>query len=396
MSNRLRTVLGEGFRVFFLAAGAFAVVAMAVWWVWLAADFAGAALPVDPFLHTPHLWHAHEMIFGYGSAVLGGFFLTAVPSWTGTPAARRTYLTIAAGTWFAGRIVVWCALLLPAWLVALVDLAFLPLLGVKLALQLARRPKPQNLMLLGVLALIWGGNLMVHLEWTGMIANGVSPGLHAGLLGIAATIAVIGGRVTPAFTRNAMLKAGIETGLPSTSAIVTAVAIPSALLLPVLIMAGAPDVVLGAFALVCGGAQVARIAGWRGSWTLDKPILWSLHLGFAMLSAGYVALGLSWLGLVNATAALHLLAIGAVGGMTLAVMSRATLGHTGRPLVAPGTVAYAFGFIALAAILRAIASWNGLGWYHATVLGSGALWLLAFVIFLRAFWTPLTTPRMRR
>ncbi|MDT8344306.1 MAG: NnrS family protein, partial [Thermohalobaculum sp.] len=146
MRQRIRATLGEGFRVFFLAAGVYALLAMAVWLGVLAAGAQGGA-PALPFAPAPSLWHAHEMVFGYAAAVLGGFFLTAVPSWTGTAAARRGYLTLAAGAWLAGRLAVWWSGALPPGLVAGLDLAFLPLLGVKIALQLAKRPKPQNVML---------------------------------------------------------------------------------------------------------------------------------------------------------------------------------------------------------------------------------------------------------
>ncbi|MCL5778376.1 NnrS family protein [Limibaculum sp. FT325] len=392
MQTAMRTVLGEGFRVFFLAAGIYAVLAMGIWLGILGAEARGAA-PALPFAPAPYLWHAHEMIFGYAAAVLGGFFLTAVPSWTGTAAARRGYLAAAAAAWLAGRLAVWWSGALPPGLVAVADLAFLPLLGVKIALQLARRPKPQNMMLLGVLAIIWSGNLMVHLEWTGLAADTAGTGLRVGLLGVTATIAVIGGRVAPAFTRNAMTRAGVEARLPQTPAALDAIGVGTAILLPLMVLLGAPEMLLAAVALACGAAQAARLMGWRTGWVLGQPILWSLHLGFAMLAAGYAILGLGWAGLTGEIAGLHVLGIGAVGGMTLAVMSRATLGHTGRPLVAPRATAVAYALIAAAALVRAAGSTLATDWYTLSVLGSGALWIAGFAIFLSDFWGPLTTPR---
>ncbi|MDT8345753.1 MAG: NnrS family protein, partial [Thermohalobaculum sp.] len=239
----------------------------------------------------------------------------------------------------------------------------------------------------------WAGNLTMHLEWTGLIADGAGPGLRAGLLGVAATIAVIGGRVAPAFTRNAMTRAGVETGLPATPVWLDRLGIGTAILLPLLVLAGAPDGALAAVALACGAAQAGRLAGWRTRWTLRQPILWSLHLGFAMLGAGYLVLGLGWAGVTSEIAGLHLLGIGAVGGMTLAVMSRASLGHTGRPLVAPRATAVAYGLIAAAALVRVAGSTLALDWYTLSVFASGALWITAFGLFVADFWALLTAPR---
>jgi uncharacterized protein involved in response to NO len=339
------------------------------------------------------LWHAHEMIFGYACAVLGGFFLTAVPSWTGEKSARAAFLTLLAVLWLAGRLAVWWSGGLDPVLVAAIDLAFLPVLGAKIALQLARRPKPQNMIVLLVIAMIWAGNLMVHLDWIGVTPGSASAGLRLGLLTIAAMIAIIGGRVIPAFTRNAMRQSGRETGLPRSHRKVEVAAIASAILLPLFVAVGAPGQLVAALALVTGAAQAVRLAGWRGGWTLGQPILWSLHLGFAMLALGYLALAAAMAGWIGEVGALHLLGIGAVGGMTLAMMSRAALGHTGRPLIVARPVAWAYGLVALAALTRAVGAETAPGWYDWAMLISGALWLLAFVLFIAVYWPILTRPR---
>lgn len=388
----LRRLFGEGFRVFFLTAGLYAVFVMIVWEGWLGIQAAGGTATSAPFAQAPQLWHAHELIFGYATAAMGGFFLTAVPNWTGAKAARHLFILTAAGLWLAGRLAVGFSAGLPAWLVAMVDLAFLPVLAAKILTQLVRRPKPQNLMFLGLIAILWAGNLMVHLEWTGATSGTAWAGLRAGLLGTCAMIAVLGGRVTPAFTRNAMVQAGRTTGLPRSHRALEAVGIAAAVLLPVLYIAGLDGMATGLVALTAGLATLARLAGWRGLWTGGRPILWSLHLGFAMLGAGYLSLGLAVMGWGSEVAAVHLLGIGAVGGMTLAVMSRATLGHTGRPLVAPGPVVLAYAMIALAALVR----WAGSAvpaWYEPAVLASGALWLVAFTIYTATLWPVFWGPR---
>jgi uncharacterized protein involved in response to NO len=356
----MQTLLNEGLRIFFFAAALYAVFAMGIWEGWLGMQAATGQVPAMPFAPPPVLWHAHEMIFGYACAVL----------WTGEKSARGAFLSLLASLWLAGRLAVWWSGGLDPVLVAALDLAFLPLLGGKIALQLARRPKPQNVMLLGMVAMIWTGNLMVHLDWTGVWPGGAASGLRLGLLTIAATIAIIGGRVIPAFTRNAMRQAGRETGLPQSRAKAEMAGIVFAILLPLFVAAGAQDHLIAAIALMAGAAQAVRLAGWRGGWTLGQMAGWVSEVG-----------------------ALHVLGIGAVGGMTLAMMSRASLGHTGRPLVVTRPIAWAYGLIGLAALVRFVGAEAAPGWYDWAVLVSGALWLLAFTLFTAVFWPILTRPR---
>ncbi|TQV78529.1 NnrS family protein [Denitrobaculum tricleocarpae] len=385
MITALRTLFSEGFRIFFLAAGLYAVISVGLWVGWLGIHATGALVTEMPFAVPPHLWHAHEMVFGYAGAALGGFFLTAVPNWTGTKAARHLFIVAASGLWLAGRLAVWWSGALDPLLVAAIDLAFLPLLASKIATQLVKRPKPQNLMFLLLLTMVWCGNLLVHLEWSGLIDDGVWPGLRLGLLGTISIIVVLGGRIIPAFTRNAMTRSGIETNLPRSHRVLDGTAIATAILLPLLIVFAVPDIAVALVAFLTGALQAARLAGWRGRWTLSQPILWSLHLGFAMLATGYMALGLAFLDLFSEVAALHLLGIGAIGGMTLAVMSRAILGHAGKALTVSAPIALAYLLIALSAVLRAVGSAGGIEWYNAATLVSGGLWIAAFTLFVAVY-----------
>lgn len=386
----LAILFSQGMRFFFVAAGLYALVAMGVWLTSFA--FAGEA-PALPFSAPPSLWHAHEMLFGYAAAVLGGFFLTAVPSWTGTPSARAAMLAVLAALWLAGRAAIWLSGTLDPVLVAVVDLAFLPALAAKIGAQLVRRPKPQNVMFVGLITLLWAGNLAIHLDWTGAWPGAAAPGLRMGLLTVCAMIVVIGGRVIPAFTRNAMLRAGRKDRLPRSRARTEAAGVGTAILLPVTVGLSLPDVVLAGVALAAGVAQALRLAGWRGGWTAGRPILWSLHLAFAMLAAGYLALAAAWLGWASEIGALHLLGIGGIGGMTLAMMTRAGLGHTNRPLVAARPIALAYAMVAAAAALRFAGAEAGAGWYVWSVLVSGALWLAAFAAFTAVYLPILTAPR---
>lgn len=382
----LKRLFGDGFRVFFLAAGLYALVAVAVW---LAALTGFAGLDLSP------AWHAHEMVFGYAAAALGGFFLTAAPSWTGGKAAPHRFIATVAALWLLGRLAMVAQVSLPPALVAVADLSFLPVLGLNLLLQLLKRPKPQQLILLAILGQIWTANLLVHLEWVGLTSTTAWTGLRAGLLGLAALIMILGGRVTPGFTRNAMVQSGREDRLPRNPMPLAALAIASALATAIGTLIGLPETLIAGPALLAGLAGLVRVALWRGGWTRDRPILWTLHLSYALNAAGFVALGLAQLGLGSEIAALHLLGIGGIGGMTLAMMSRASLGHSGRPLVAPRAVALAYALIPLAALARIAAA---LVPDLATpgTLAAGALWLLAFALYVSALWPVFWKPRLPR
>ena len=385
-------VFTAGFRIFFLAAGLFAIFAMVVWEGWLAIHAAGGMVSDMPFDMAPHLWHAHELIFGYASAAIAGFLMTAAPSWVGGEGARARFFAVAAGVWLAGRAAMWFSGYLPPVVVMAADLAFVPVIAAKVATLLFRRPQPRQMVFLIVLGVFFSSNLAVHLEWIGVTDHSAYSGLRAGLLTLTALIMILGGRVTPAFTRNAMRRAGRETGLPRDARVLAVAAISTAMLLPVLMLAGIDGIPFGGLAVLAGTAGLARLAGWRGLWTLNQPILWSLHLGYAMNAAGLILLGLSALGIGSEVAALHVLGIGAVGGMTLAVMSRAALGHSGRPLVAAWPIASGYAALSVAALARFAGSeWPA--FYYPGVLTSGALWIAAFLLFTAELWPVFTGPK---
>ncbi len=295
----LKRLLGEGFRVFFLAAGLWGVLAMALWAVSLGA---GWSLPGTM---VPQYWHAHEMIFGYGGAALGGFFLTAVPNWTGAAAARHLFIGTVAGLWLAGRLAVALSGVLPPALVALVCLSFLPVLGAKIATQLIRRPKPQNLLFLVLLALVWLGEWRVQLDLLGLPWGDSAAGLRAGLYGLGAMIAVLGGRVTPAFTRNALIRQTLaDTGtepapaaLPHTRKPFDPLAISLSIAVVVAVLAGLPDALSAVLMLAFALAQLLRMRHWRSDFALRQPILWALHLSFLGLALGYAMTGLALFGI---------------------------------------------------------------------------------------------------
>lgn len=377
-----------GWRVFFLAAGLWAVISVAIWTWWLA----GLGEPSAHLGVAPQLWHAHEMIFGYATAAMGGFFLTAVPNWTGAKAAPERFVLLVAGLWLAGRLAVCLAGLLPPVLVALVDLAFLPVLAAKVLTQLMARPKPQNMMFLLLIAMVWTGNLLVHLEWMGL-AGTEWQGLRGGLLTVCAMIAALGGRVTPAFTRNALIREGRDGNLPVSRPWLDLPGTALPILTALAALAGAPALLAGTLAVLAGLFAAARLSGWRALALPGQPIVWALHLGYGLLALGLIAWGLSQFDLGSELGALHILGIGAIGGMTLAVMSRASLGHSGRALIAPRAVAIAYALIPLAVLLRWTGSAFPASFYLPGVIGSGLVWCAAFALYLAALWPIFFAPR---
>jgi uncharacterized protein involved in response to NO len=198
--------------------------------------------------------------------------------------------------------------------------------------------------------------------------------------------------VTPAFTRNALAPLPV----PPTPGPLNAATIAAAIALPVLTLAAAPSALIGATAFVAAVAQTLRVAGWRGLHTLRQPILWSLHLPGIMLALGWFALGLAAFGAFDEIAALHVIGIGAIGGMVLTMMGRAGLGHSGRPLVFGPGLAVACALLPAAALLRAAGSFAESTTYWNTLIVAGVLWCTAFSVFIACLWTPLTTPRPGR
>jgi uncharacterized protein involved in response to NO len=374
-----------GFRPFFLAAALFAALAAPLWVLILVG---GSELP--SFL-PPLLWHGHEMLFGYATAVLAGFLLTATPGWSGLPPFAGAPLGGLALLWLAGRVVSWLGGGLPAASV-IVDLAFLPALALAVAphLQAAAR---RNLVFLPLLGALFLANLAVDLDSIGQLSGIGSMALRAALDLFALLIGLIGGRVVPSFTVNALKARGRAAQLRTFSWL-DRLAL-GALIAMLLADLAALTRLAGALALAAAMLNGLRMWGWHGHRTLREPLLWALHLGYVWL-----AVGLAWKGLVGLTGllpgseGLHGLAIGAVGTMTMAVMSRASLGHTGRPLEAPRPLAISYGLISGAALARLAAPLLTADLYLPALLVSASLWCTAWLLFLVAFGGALIRPRV--
>ena len=395
MTEFFRTFLSYGFRPFFLFAGAYAVIAVGGWVYVLHGIYEGGG--AGSFPHgtiAPHLWHAHEMIFGYAGAAIAGFFLTAVPNWTGREPVRGALLGWLALAWLAGRAAMWSAAALPPGVVAGFDLLFAPFLGVLVIRALAGGWSKRNVIFLPVFAGLIAANVLFHLDMTGIAPGQASRGLLLALDCVLFLIAVIGGRVVPAFTTNALRRWG-ETALPVSHPPVEIAALMSVLALLVADLIAPDGLATGAIAAIAALVHAVRLAGWRGHKTLADPLVWILHLGYAWLIAGLAlkAWAIFDSGLPITTAH-HALTIGAIGTMTIAVMTRAALGHTGRPLRAPAAIVLAYVLVSASALARIAgpAFWPAT---HEWIGASAILWLAAFALFTAVFAPILTRARVR-
>ena len=391
MAPRLRrfALFEAGFRVFFLLAPLYAACALAEW-VLVYLGVIGA-----PGAASPTLWHAHEMLFGFAAAGVAGFFLTAVPNWTGAPYVRGLLLMTLAGIWLLGRIAMHAGVAVPPGVAAAIDLAFLPTLAAFVAPPLLRNGIGRNAFLLVVLLALWGADLAMQAELAGpslgFDAASGSRGARVAIDILALLITVIGGRIVPAFTTTSLKLRG-ERKLPTSSAVLNRLAIGSMALLLVAEVIFGNSAITGAIALVAALVQAARLSQWRGLATVRVPILLVLHVGYAWLVIGLALKGASaFVDALPESAALHALTVGAVGTMMMAVMSRAVLGHTGRKLVTHPVMVAAYSLISLAALLRIFA---GVLPAAAVMAASGIAWSLASVLFLVVYAPILMRPRV--
>lgn len=379
------TLLSAGFRPFFLAASIWAAVAVPLW---LAAYAAGLAVPTQlPVV----VWHAHEMIFGFAAAVVAGFLLTAIPNWTGRLPLQGTSLASLVGLWAAGRLGVLFSGAIGAPMAAVADLSFPLVFALVVAREILAGSNWRNLPMLGALGLLLGGNLLVHLEALG-ISNGAELGNRIGLATLLMLISLVGGRIIPSFTRNWLVKMRPKTALPTPAGRLD-LAVLGVTGLALVVWTVAPDAQATPWALLVGGLAVSvRLSRWRGLSTASEPLLLILHVGYGWLAFGLLLVGLNGIFEFLPTAtALHALTVGAIGTMTLAVMTRASLGHTGRSLSAgPGTKAI-YALITASAVLRVLSPLAE-NWQMFAVMVAGTAWVLAFGLFAILYGNALARP----
>ncbi|MBO6519594.1 MAG: NnrS family protein [Rhodospirillales bacterium] len=394
MSAGIKTFFSHGFRPFFLLGPLHAVAVMALYMFWIGIHFANGDVTDMTIALPPHIWHAHEMLFGFGMAALAGFLLTAVPNWTDTKPVHGITLMVLVMAWLAGRIGNGFSADLPPLTVAMLDLAFLPLLGVLVLGGLFKGWSRRNLIFVPIILCFIAAQALYHLELLGQFDDGIDLAHHFAVNMFAVLISIIGGRVVPAFTTNALRQQGalkLPVNWPPLNA--AGVLLVAAVALAELTR---PDAeITGWLAAAAALVNGVRLAGWRGIQTLGMPIVAVLHVGFAWLVVGLALKAYAILdGTLSSATAMHALTAGAIGTMVLAIMSRAALGHTGRPLVVGRWTVIAYTLVTAGTLTRIVVPLWLPSYYSQGMLFAGVAWASAFAIFIVVYFPILTGPRM--
>jgi len=375
-------LLSYGFRPFFFFGS---VYAGAVILVWLPAFY--GTLQLGTAL-APRDWHVHEMLFGYIAAVVAGFLLTAVPNWTGRLPLQGRPLFLLFSTWVAGRI----AVSVSAWIgwgpAAAIDSLFLILLAAAAAREIIAGRKWGNLQIIVIVSVLAGGNLAFHLE---AHRSGLAEySTRGGVAMLIVLIALIGGRIIPSFTRNWLARQA-PGHMPSPFGRFDAVTMTFTVFVLALWVARPLDRTTGGLLLACGFMHIVRLVRWTGYRTFADRLVLILHVAYAFVPAGFILTALSALDLIAASAGIHAWTGGAIGTMTLAVMSRATLGHTGRRLEASAATHLIYASVIVAALARVCAALE-VDHTGALLAVAGIAWAAAFLGFAAAysvaFWSP--------
>jgi uncharacterized protein involved in response to NO len=376
-------VFEYGFRPFFLLAGCHAALSVPLWIALL-----HGRSPLQTALPA-FAWHAHEMLYGFVTAAIAGFLLTAVPSWTGRRGFAGAPLAALVLLWLAGRLLMTLPLgLAPTW-TALIDLAFLPALALTILPALIRSGSKRNFVFIALLALLFASNLQFHLD-----AVADSGTLRLGLNTMLVMVTMLGSRMIPAFTSAGLKQRGLEIRI-GRNQLLDRAAILAVVGVLVVDLADADGWLAATLAASTALLLTLQLSRWHGPRTRTIPLLWVLHLAYAWLAVCLALKAATLAGLpIPGSAWLHALTVGAMATMILGVMSRAALGHTGRELIAPGGIAVAYLLLTAAALTRvfgpilyppAVLDWYGL---------SALLWCLCFTLFVIVYAPILCRPRV--
>jgi len=366
------------FRPFFLFAAISTIAMMAAWLM----TYSG--MPQETYYGGGIIWHGHEMLLGYTLAVIVGFLLTATRNWTSRQTLHRTPLALLWLLWLAGRLLPYTSL--PAELIAAVDLLFLPLAAIAIAVPMVQSRNYRNLVFVVIFGVFIAANLMVHLERLGITEQTARMGLHLALYAIVAIMIILGGRVIPFFTERglgdftATRYKWLEYAVPVLM-VAWVIAMMSGHLISIICLSAANAVI-----------HLVRQAGWIKAKLFRVPLLWILHIGYLFISIGFALQTLAALGIISPSLAIHAFAAGGIGSLTLGMMSRVSLGHTARPLKVNAVIVTSFVLIALAGIVRVFGPLLPLPYLGSLHL-SGTLWMLAWALFVACYAMILIKPR---
>jgi uncharacterized protein involved in response to NO len=373
---RLRSYQGPaifsyGFRPFFLLAASYAALAIPLW---LAAFEAGLQLPTA---FAPRDWHVHEMLYGFVASVIGGFLLTAIPNWTGRLPLQGMPLALLVLSWLAGRLAVFCSASI-GWIASCaIDALFLALLAAAAAREIIAGSKWGNLPVVALISALALNNVAFHIE--AHVSGLAEYSTRFAIAVVITLVSLIGGRIVPSFTRNWLARQR-PGPMPAPFGKLDAAIIAASVLTLLAWIASPLAAVTGVIMIVAGCLHAIRLARWAGYRTLGDRLVLILHLAYAFVPLGYLLSGLAAFDVVPPSAGIHAWTGGAIGTMTIAVMTRATLGHTGRRLEASVGTQGIYAAVVLAALLRICASIEP-GNMQALLAAAGTAWVCAFLGF---------------
>lgn len=372
------------FRPFFLFGSIYAVLAILYWSLYHV-----GVVTLPPYFEAT-AFHSHEMLFGFVGAILAGFLLTASKNWASTRGIHGSTLMVLVLTWFMGRAGILLSAHLLPFFVAITDLIFFPYLCVLLWQTLSKGAKKMNFIFVFLVLLLFIANLLMHLDALGLTSGTARTGYLLGVDTIVVVMTIIGGRVIPMFTQNAVPGVQIVKRAWLEKLVIGSTV---GFLLSDLIEETAS--VTSALAVLAGVAGLLRLGSWKSIATLKKPILWVLHLGYFFLGAGLISRGLSVsVFAIKSSIPMHLVTAGAMGLLILGMISRVSLGHTGRPLVVSRSVVVAYWMVSLGAMIRVLTPLFFPSAYVPGLIAAAVIWAVGFGIYAVIYFPILTRPRI--
>jgi|TARA_B110000902_G_scaffold81414_1_gene96622 uncharacterized protein involved in response to NO len=373
-------LLELGFRPFFFLGALYSLISLLVW----GGFYAGQIVP-PAFLIDPVSWHIHEMIYGFTVAIIAGFLLTAVVNWTGCAPIKQRQLAALCLLWLVGRIVINIDLGLPFWLILILETSFIPVLLIVLAIPLIRANNTRNFLILLRLLVLFACDV-----W--FLKTGSKMPLYIALMMVLTMVSLIGGRIIPAFTVGALRRTGIVVNQTAQMTL-DRVAVASLIAVTVCLIFVPETRLLSLCALFSAIVHGLRMRHYHSLKTASDPMLWILHLGYGWLVIGLILLALTGVGVFEIPVVIHALTAGCIGSMTLGMMTRVTLGHTGRPLESSTLTTLSFVLMQIAVAIRIL---GPMLIPQATVhwiIWSAGLWTTCFVIYLFVYAPMLFKPR---
>ncbi len=376
-------IFALGFRPFFTLAGLSALALIALWQAMLDGE-----LHVNGYFPASY-WHAHEMLLGYTSAVIAGFLLTAVKNWTGKATLHGDKLAGLCLLWLYGRLLPFYADSIPHPIIAFVDISFLPVLAYCLVKPILNAAQFKNLIFPALLLLMAIGNILIHLQLLKITPDSLSLGLTLITAMIVMMILIIAGRVFPFFT---------ERGLPNVliipNPLVDSVAVASAAGVFMLQLFSISGTALLIVAFIAVFTNLLRISNWFDRRIVYVPLLWVLYTGYLWIIVGFMLTALNAYPWFSTNLSLHAFTLGGIGILTLGMMARVALGHTGRALRVSNVIALAFALLNIAVIFRVILPLPLPTWYNTFIYISTFCWLAAFSLFIFIYMPILASARI--